>query len=56
MSFHFCLPERKCMDKKEGRHSVRIIVRMTENEYEKFEEKFEKAASLHHFIEQKRGL
>ena len=25
------------MDKKEGRHSVRIIVRMTENEYEKFD-------------------
>ena len=24
------------MDKKEGRHSVRIIVWMTENEYEKY--------------------
>lgn len=43
MSFHFCLPERKCMDKKEGRHSVRIIVRMTENEYEKFDALYKKA-------------
>lgn len=43
MSFHFCLPERKCMDKKEGRHCVRIIVRMTENEYEKFDALYKKA-------------
>ena len=31
------------MDKKEGRHSVRIIVRMTENEYEKFDALYKKA-------------
>ena len=31
------------MDKKEGRHSVRIIVRMTENEYEKFDVLYKKA-------------
>ena len=31
------------MDKKEGRHSVRIIVRMTENEYEKFDMLYKKA-------------
>ena len=31
------------MDKKEGRHSIRIIVRMTENEYEKFDTLYKKA-------------
>ena len=31
------------MDKKEGRHSVRIIVRMTESEYEKFDALYKKA-------------
>ena len=30
------------MDKKEGRHSIRIIVRMTENEYEKFDTLYKK--------------
>lgn len=31
------------MDKKEGQHSVRIIVRMTENEYEQFDQLYKKA-------------
>lgn len=31
------------MDKKEGQHSVRLIVRLTENEYEQFDQLYKKA-------------